>query len=168
MAHAFSSLYAEWQQKVEYLYNIIDEGGLFGLLSLDFFQLLEQCPPEHAKHYLVAFMKYVAFLLAETVVLDNGQLAFDYQDMLYEEYILEGIDTAFSTGLSRSTYTNEGCRLSVCSASGLEYLDAQKIRVSTILNYIYFIDDQCFVAEIFGVRVPEPLCIDWEAAGLHL
>ncbi len=133
----YVTLFEDWKKKVTALEATTDENGLFYLSTFDYFQIMENCPPEHLKHYLLHFLVKVKFLLDESIVLTNGQLAFAYQLSMYKNFIFDDADihTSFFTGLKQSARTTPFAKLSCCSWEGLEYLAQKKIKVYFLHNF---------------------------------
>ncbi len=128
----YSNVFGEWVTRVDRLEALTNPDGEFTLFTYDLFEILETCPPEHVKHYLLHFLLKVKFLMDEAIVLTNGQLDMAYQASAYKEFIHPNVHTSFATGLKQSSRISPNAKLSLCSWEGLEYLSDNKLKVSSL------------------------------------
>ena len=130
-----SELFDNWEKRVNRIDNLTNTDGAFMLSSLDYLQVVESCPPEQVRHYLIDFMTKVVFLWEECVILTNGQITTptSYQNGMYRDFIHPDpeVNTTFLIGNRQSARITPNARLSVCSWEGLDYLHTHKVVVRT-------------------------------------
>jgi hypothetical protein len=129
----YKNLYSLCEERVKRLADICDveHNGPLARVLADVMDILENCPGQHAEHYVKQFFQCAAFCHEEAWMLMNSQLVHPYQKVAYRNFIYpDKTVKCFMDGTSMSSRWISSCKdLSVLSYDGIRFLNDQCIQV---------------------------------------